>query len=97
MIERKKGDLWAIYIYETLSHFGVDCEAQAAISLPLDRLSYLCLISFFSLLCSQKALVMMESEMWDERGVTVNGQTGGRFSDLVDDAHIRLLFLFVAY
>lgn len=52
---------------------------------------------FFSLLCSQKALVMMESEMWDERGVTVNGQTGGRFSDLVDDAHIRLLFLFVAY
>lgn len=40
----------------------------------------------------------MESEMWDERGGgTVNGQTGGRFSDLVDDAHIRLLFLFVAY
>lgn len=39
----------------------------------------------------------MESEMWDKRGVTVNGQTGGRFSDLVDDAHIRLLYLFVAY
>lgn len=45
---------------------------------------------------------MMESEIWDERGgegggVAVNGQTEGRFSDLVDDAHIHLLCLFVAY
>lgn len=40
-------------------------------------------------------------EIWDEGGVgegavTVNGQTEGRFSDLVDDAHIHLPCLFVA-